>query len=380
MSAGDTLLILQDSPDFGGHEAMFLRFLPALVDSGRFGRIVMRHPASNAKLAERMAPYASDRFEIGTWGHEKRRAEPYMAGLRRDYARAVRGLIAAERPAATLLLQGRIENCAVPLIAAPRDAFVVSYVPMAHGMAQLGRRAVPGDWVRRRLYGRPNRFIVPGRAIVGQIAAAGGRAPVVVADNVVDPPPRPDRLAARHALHLPEAGRVALFLGRLDVRQKGLDTLVAAIEAQAGRLNGWTFLFVGSGEGGEACAALQTRLAGRVDIRCLAWTDKPHEALAAADAMLMPSRWEGVPLVMLEAMTYGLPILASDIDVFQDYLPDINRIDFATADLADALDRITAPAATDDYRRRAARRLGEQSIGRSSARFVEALLPQGGHA
>jgi glycosyltransferase involved in cell wall biosynthesis len=374
---GRTLLILQDSQHFGGHEAMFLRFLPALVDSGRFDRIVMRHPAGNAKLAERMAPFASDRFEIRGWGHVKQRAEPYMAGFRRHYARAVRSLIAAERPAATLLLQGRIENCAVPMLAAPRDAFLVSYVPMAHRMIDIGRRAMPGDWVRRRLYGRPDRFIVPGQAVIGQIAAAGGRAPVVVADNVVDPPPRADPRAARRALGLPEIGRIALFLGRLDVQQKGLDTLLAAIERQAERLHCWTFLFVGEGEGEEACAALKARVAGRLDIRCIPWTDKPHEALSAADAMLMPSRWEGVPLVMLEAMTYGLPILASDIDVFRDYLPERNRIDFATADLADALSGVTALPAIDTYRREAARRLGEQNIGRSSARFVGALLPQG---
>jgi glycosyltransferase involved in cell wall biosynthesis len=91
----------------------------------------------------------------------------------------------------------------------------------------------------------------------------------------------------------------------------------------------------------------------------------------------MPSRWEGVPLVMLEAMTRGLPILASDIDVFRDYLPDANRIDFATADMPEALTRVTAVRAVDDYRAAAGRRLCEQSLERSSARFIEALLPQG---
>lgn len=371
-----SLLIVQDSLDFGGHEAMFLRFLPALIESGAYDRIAMRFPAGNARLAERLAAFASDRFRPMGWDYAKRRAEPYLAGFRRDYARAFRRLVAEEKPSAFLFLQGRIENCAVPMLAAPSDGFVISYVPMAHRMSDIGRAALPGDMVRRRLYRRPDRFIVPGRAVADQVAAAGGRSPVVVVDNVVDPPPRPERTAARKALGLDADARVALFLGRLDVRQKGIDTLADAIRRHAGRLKGWTFLIVGGGEGAEACAALGMEMNGRVEIRCIPWTDRPHEMLAAADLMLMPSRWEGVPLVMLEAMSYGLPILGSDIDVFRDYLPATNRIDFATADLPNAMARAADPEHADAYRVVAKRRLSEMGLARSAERFVAALRPE----
>jgi glycosyltransferase involved in cell wall biosynthesis len=375
-----SLLILQDSPDFGGHEAMFLRFLPTLLESRDFDRIVVRHPTANAKLAERLRPHVSDRFAVMPWDLTKQRAEPYLGGFRRSYAQAVRKAFVDVRPSATLLLQGRIENCVVPLLAAPRDRFVVSYVPMAHRMAELGRRAVPGDWVRRRLYRRPDRFIVPSSAVVEQVRAAGGTAPVVVADNIVAPPPQPARTQARQALGVDPDARVALFLGRLDIRQKGLDTLAAAIRRSAAQLEGWTFVIVGSGEGEADFDQLRRDLAGRVDIRCSAWTDTPHATLAAADLLLMPSRWEGVPLVMLEAMTYGIPVLASQIDVFRAYLPPANRIDFAQADLADAMARAIAPAGLADYRRHADARLRETDLHRSATRFVEALRPDGGAA
>ncbi|WP_260928038.1 hypothetical protein [Novosphingobium sp. 9] len=216
-----SLLILQDSPDFGGHEEMFLRFLPAIVAQGGYERITMRHPAANGKLAARMAPFASSRFRVQGWRFAKQRAEPYLARFRADYAAAVRQVYDEVQPTTTLLLQGRIENCAVPLLAAPPESFVVSYVPMAHRMREMGRSGFPGDWVRRSLYRRPDRFIVPGRAVAEQVRAAGGRAPVVVADNVVTPPARPSRDAAREALGLARDARVALFLGRLETRQKG---------------------------------------------------------------------------------------------------------------------------------------------------------------
>jgi glycosyltransferase involved in cell wall biosynthesis len=371
-----SLLILQDSPDFGGHEAMFLRFLPALVDGDIYDRIIVRHPASNRTLAERLQPFVSKRFEAETWPFAKRRAEPYLAGLHQTYAKAVQRLFADVRPTATLLLQGRIENCAVPMLAAPRDSFLVSYVPMAHRMKDLGRHPIPGDWVRRRLYRRPDRFIVPGPAIAEQLRAAGARAPVTVADNIVDPPPAPDRAQTRSALGIGLDARVALFLGRLEIRQKGLDTLTEAIRTHAGRLAGWTFLVVGMGDGQDLFERLGREFTGRMDLRCTSWMDSPHAILAASDVMLMPSRWEGVPLVMLEAMTYGIPILGSDIDVFRDFLPAANRIDFAHADLAEAMHRVISPDAADAYRQQARKRLASVDLFRSSERFVQALTPE----
>jgi glycosyltransferase involved in cell wall biosynthesis len=374
------LLIVQDSLDFGGHEAMFLRFLPALIESGAYGRIVMRYPAGNRRLEERLKPFASDRFAAQGWDFIKRRAEPYLAGFRRHYARAFRALVAAERPAAVLLLQGRIENCAVPLLAAPAETFLISYVPMAHLMSELGRASIPGDLIRRRLYRRPDRFIVPGHAVGAQLARAGSRSPVSVVENVVDPPVSPGRDAARTAMGLAPDARVALFLGRLDVRQKGIDTLIAAIRRDADRLKGWTFLFIGGGEGEEACRQLRDDLRERIEIRCIPWTEQPQNALAAADLLLMPSRWEGVPLVMLEAMGHGLPILSSEIDVFRSYLPEINRIDFAESDLADAMLRVIEPDRVEVFRALARKHLAEHSLTRSSERFVKALLPMGASA
>jgi glycosyltransferase involved in cell wall biosynthesis len=368
MSA-NTLLILQDSPDFGGHEAMFLRFLPGLMESGAFRRIVIRYAEGNSRFADRLAALSSPTIDAEPWPFVKRRAEPYLAPFRRNYAKAVRGLIAAERPAALLLLQGRIENLAVPMLVASPETFLVSYVPMAHGMADLGRASMPGDLVRRRLYRRPDRFIVPSAAVASQVHAAGGRKTIVV-DNVVTPPPRPDRLEARERLELPASARIALFLGRLDVRQKGLDMLADAIRRDGDRLGKWTFLIVGEGEGRPIFDTLAREYEGRIDLRCISWTDRPHDYLAAADLLLMPSRWEGVPLVMLEALAYGVPVLGSDIDVFREFLPETHRVDFAVDSLADTMATAVAPAGRAAFADRA---MARDDVTALSHRFVAAL-------
>jgi glycosyltransferase involved in cell wall biosynthesis len=371
MSAGN-LLVLQDSQSFGGHEAMFLRFLPRLIDSGAFRRIAIRFAEGNVRLRDWFVQFGSPMLDAHAWPFVKRRAEPYLAPFRRDYAQAVRELIATERPTSVLLLQGRIENLVVPMLAAPPETFLISYIPMAHRMAELGRAAIPGDMVRRRLYRRPDRFIVPSSAVASQVHMAGGGDRVVV-DNIVSPPPRPDRAVVRAALNLPVDRRIALLLGRLDIRQKGLDRLSDAIRRRIGHLGEWTFLIVGDGPGRAMFEALAAQFPAELDLRCIAWTDSPHAYLAAADLLLMPSRWEGVPLVMLEALAYGVPVLGSDIDVFREYLPERCRIDFTARPLEDAMNDAIAPEVATTFARAARDRTGQNGLATSADRFIAAL-------
>jgi glycosyltransferase involved in cell wall biosynthesis len=56
-------------------------------------------------------------------------------------------------------------------------------------------------------------------------------------------------------------------------------------------------------------------------VHLLPWTDEPARVLAAADALILPSRYEGVPLVMLEALACGRPVCATDRDGMRDWLP-----------------------------------------------------------
>jgi glycosyltransferase involved in cell wall biosynthesis len=44
-------------------------------------------------------------------------------------------------------------------------------------------------------------------------------------------------------------------------------------------------------------------------------------AMSGCDVLFLPSRFEGVPLVMLEAMALGRPVVASDLPGTREYLP-----------------------------------------------------------
>jgi glycosyltransferase involved in cell wall biosynthesis len=67
---------------------------------------------------------------------------------------------------------------------------------------------------------------------------------------------------------------------------------------------------------------LIARCPRRSDITLLPWQDDTEAFYAAIDCLMLPSRFEGVPLVMLEALRRSTPVLGSRCDAMLDILPD----------------------------------------------------------
>ena len=109
--------------------------------------------------------------------------------------------------------------------------------------------------------------------------------------------------------------------GRLE-EQKGHDLLFEALSTVLRQ--GLDFTLVVAGEGSRRSwleqQALSLRLAPRVQF--VGQVEDVGSLLAAADAVLLPSRWEGLPLVLLEAMARGRPIVASAVGGVPDVIQD----------------------------------------------------------
>jgi len=104
-----------------------------------------------------------------------------------------------------------------------------------------------------------------------------------------------------------------LFVGRV-VRQKGLDILLPALAALTpGR--GFHLDVVGDGSEVKELKALAERLGIGDKVSFLGWRDR--DALpglyARSDVFVFPSRDEGMPNAVLEAMASSLPVVATDI-------------------------------------------------------------------
>lgn len=103
---------------------------------------------------------------------------------------------------------------------------------------------------------------------------------------------------------------LVLAVGRLH-RQKGFDLLVDAAASLAHRVP--TPMFVIAGEG-PARADLERRItSAAAPVRLLGRRDDVPDLLAAADIVVMPSRWEGSPLAAHEAMLAARPLVAAAV-------------------------------------------------------------------
>jgi glycosyltransferase involved in cell wall biosynthesis len=113
----------------------------------------------------------------------------------------------------------------------------------------------------------------------------------------------------RGALPLPDGDACVLgTLARLD-RIKGIDVLLRAIvELPTVRLR-----LVGEGPDRDELVALAAELGLTDRVEFVPWTDDPHAALAAIDVFVLPSRNEGFPLSIVEAMLAGRPVVATDV-------------------------------------------------------------------
>jgi glycosyltransferase involved in cell wall biosynthesis len=117
----------------------------------------------------------------------------------------------------------------------------------------------------------------------------------------------------RRSFGLPDEAVVAGFLGRLS-DQKAPEILLDIATATALSRRELHWLVVGDGPMATSLhqqARATPSLAGRVHWAGLQ-TDA-HRWLAAMDLLVLPSRWEGTPLTLMEAMAAGLPVIASDL-------------------------------------------------------------------
>jgi glycosyltransferase involved in cell wall biosynthesis len=116
---------------------------------------------------------------------------------------------------------------------------------------------------------------------------------------------RPDadiRQRERQRLGLSPDELAAIFVGG-DWRRKGLEIAIEAV-AQTG----WTLIVVGQG---DTAAWNATAYARGAKVHFCGHLTEPERVLCAADAFMLPSRYEGFALVTIEAAAAGLPLLVT---------------------------------------------------------------------
>lgn len=207
---------------------------------------------------------------------------------------------------------------------------VIGLVQMLSGEDMAAKYRLPFDRVERRGLRLYRNLVVLNDADRQTVARHSPRARVWVINNGVELPSR-DCIAIGGGEHI-------LFLGRIDVRQKGLDLLLAA-HAKAD--TGLPLVIAGSGPPREV-AALRSLVGGRDDVQLVGHVAgaRKEELLRRCAFLAMPSRFETFGLSAIEAMSYGKPVVHFDLP----------RLRWIPADCAVRVPDLDADALADGLR------------------------------
>jgi phosphatidylinositol alpha-mannosyltransferase len=214
---------------------------------------------------------------------------------------------------------------------------VIGLAQMLSGADSARRYRLPFDRIERHGLRRYRQVVVLNPADARVVSAASPRTEVIRQVNGVRLP---------EGVTADGGGEGVLFLGRIDVGQKGLDLLLEAYLRCDG---GFPLLIAGTGTPDQERALDQrldrlrrtrpqarVRRLGRVD------GDRKDELLRGCAVLAMPSRFETFGLSALEGMAYGKPVLVFDLPQLT-WIPDDAAIRLPAFDvvaLAAALQRL----------------------------------------
>ena len=141
-----------------------------------------------------------------------------------------------------------------------------------------------------------------------------------------------------------------LFLGRLHINQKGLDILRDAFDLFAGEEK---LVIAGGGKDNMLVRKLFSSQihTGAVEMTGFVKGETKFDLLRNCKIFIMPSRYEGQPLTLIEAAACGKPLIISDIPELQ-YAVDAGfGISFKTGDVKDLAQKIKLLTENEPLRR-----------------------------
>lgn len=232
------------------------------------------------------------------------------------------------------LLQGR---AAVPCVVSHHTTDLIDTVG-------IGRPFY--GWTRRRL------LYTCSRAVAYNIAVSEAVRDRLVAEARVPPArvrvienglalPAAERVAAaadrrrrRAEAGFAEGGPIIAAVGRLT-REKGFDTLIAAVPALRAAHPALRVVIAGDGPYRDELLRHRAGLGLDAVVALPGFTNDIGGVLAQADVLAAPSHIEGLPMAVIEAMAWGVPVVASDIPGHRALIePDVTGLSVPLGDVA----------------------------------------------
>ena len=286
--------VLLPSLQVGGAERLVLEELACLKDDPRFAfelHLVFDKGPFFARFAELNIP-------VHVWN-----APHKSVRMLSRYMAIVRHL----RKTGCQILHSHLLDGIGPLVGKLAGASVVATVhnDVSYGLIEqfvLGRSDLAlgcGEQVVRNI----SRFIAPRK--------------IATLNNAIRRPAKQHRHKndVLNRFGIKPGSQLIVSLGRLT-RQKGFDVLIEAFRRVAAEVPEAVLLIGGEGEDQTEIQRLALASGFGDRIRLPGLIGDIHELLAVSDLYVNSSRWEGLPMTLLEAMAHGLPLVATRVGVF----------------------------------------------------------------
>lgn len=185
-----------------------------------------------------------------------------------------------------------------------------AHVTTLHGFVGGSWRGRVYEWLQVRAAVRASAAIAVSAPIAERLRRAGGAETTHLLRNAVAPNTSAlDRSASRAALSLPAEAVLVGWVGRLS-HEKGPDLFVEALARTGDHVHG---VFVGDGPLREPMRTLAAERGVAHRLHFTGMRPQASRYLAAFDVLALTSRTEGTPMVLLEAMWAGVPIVATAV-------------------------------------------------------------------
>jgi glycosyltransferase involved in cell wall biosynthesis len=229
------------------------------------------------------------------------------------------------------------------------------HVTTLHGFVGGSARARLYEWLQVRAAVLADVAIAVSLPIVRRLEQAGVRSVELLRNAVSPPADAMSRLEARRALGLPLNDPIIGWVGRLSP-EKGPDLFIEAMKRTPNRVHG---AIIGEGpmmsmlEEGVRSSDQTRRL------HLLGSRANARRYLAAFDVLALTSRTEGTPMILLEAMWQGIPIVATAVGGVPDVVGNGEAILCADGDAEGIAVALARLAESEDQRHSLARKASD---------------------
>ena len=177
-------------------------------------------------------------------------------------------------------------------------------------------------YFERRAFRSAKMLIAVSRFTANEVAQLGiSRDKLRVIGNGVDTTEFSPGASVRGELNLPENVPLALFVGDIRTARKNLETVLKALQ-----LVKTLHLAVAGAVANSPYPALAAELGVNDRVHFLGKSSRIASLMRSADFFVFPSRYEAHPLVLLEALATGLPVVVSGSFGAEDYIRQGGKI------------------------------------------------------